>query len=103
MCRDNLCGCDGIFRAEIFRSCRVKREQGRFRHALERPGPFSSPSNESVQCAASTAALGRSGAGAVRQIDKLKDRFPTHLRVDLGMTNIRDVVHKRLLRRQTAR
>jgi len=39
----------------------------------------------------------------VRQIGKLKDRFPTHLRVDLGMTNIRDVVHKRLLRRQTAR
>lgn len=31
---------------------------------------------------------------------KLKDRFPSHLRVHLGTTNIRDVVHKRLLRKK---
>ncbi len=33
-------------------------------------------------------------------IGKLKDRFPTHLRVHLGTTNIRDVVHKRLLKKK---
>lgn len=32
-------------------------------------------------------------------IGKLKDRFPTQLRVHLGTTNIRDVVHKRLLKK----
>jgi hypothetical protein len=32
-------------------------------------------------------------------IGKLKDRFPPHLRVHLAATNIRDVVHKRLLRK----
>ncbi len=35
-------------------------------------------------------------------LGKLKDRFPTHLRVHLGTTNIRDVVHKRLLKKSTA-
>jgi hypothetical protein len=33
-------------------------------------------------------------------IGKLKDRFPGHLRVHLGTTNIRDVVHKRLLKKR---
>jgi hypothetical protein len=33
-------------------------------------------------------------------IGKLKDRFPESLRVHLGTTNIRDVVHKRLLRKK---
>lgn len=33
-------------------------------------------------------------------IGKLKDRFPPHLRVHLGTTNIRDVVHKRLLKKK---
>jgi hypothetical protein len=33
-------------------------------------------------------------------IGKLKDRFPQNLRVHLGHTNIRDVVHKRLLRKR---
>jgi len=33
-------------------------------------------------------------------IAKLKDRFPPHLRVHLGTTNIRDVVHKRLLKKK---
>lgn len=32
-------------------------------------------------------------------IGKLKDRFPQQLRVHLGTTNIRDVVHKRLLKK----
>ncbi len=36
-------------------------------------------------------------------IGKLKDRFPPSLRVHLATTNIRDVVHKRLLRKQPAR
>ncbi len=31
---------------------------------------------------------------------KLKDRFPQHLRVHLANTNIRDVVHKRLLKKK---
>lgn len=31
---------------------------------------------------------------------KLKDRFPSHLRVHLAATNIRDVVHKRLLKKK---
>ena len=33
-------------------------------------------------------------------IGKLKDRFPASLRVHLGTTNIRDVVHKRLLKKK---
>jgi hypothetical protein len=33
-------------------------------------------------------------------LGKLKDRFPTHLRVHLGTTNIRDVIHKRLLKKK---
>ena len=33
-------------------------------------------------------------------IGKLKDRFPSHLRVHLAATNIRDVVHKRLLKKR---
>lgn len=33
-------------------------------------------------------------------LGKLKDRFPTHLRVHLATTNIRDVVHKRLLKKK---
>lgn len=33
-------------------------------------------------------------------LGKLKDRFPSHLRVHLGTTNIRDVVHKRLLKKK---
>ena len=32
-------------------------------------------------------------------LGKLKDRFPAHLRVHLATTNIRDVVHKRLLKK----
>lgn len=36
-------------------------------------------------------------------IGKLKDRFPPRLRVHLGTTNIRDVVHKRLLRKKPER
>jgi len=32
-------------------------------------------------------------------IGKLKDRFPTKLRIHLAVTNIRDVVHKRLLKK----
>jgi hypothetical protein len=35
-------------------------------------------------------------------IGKLKDRFPPHSRVHLAATNIRDVVHKRLLRKAPA-
>ncbi len=35
-------------------------------------------------------------------LGKLKDRFPTNLRVHLGTTNIRDVVHKRLLKKKPA-
>jgi hypothetical protein len=38
-------------------------------------------------------------AGQASAIVKLKDRFPPALRVHLGVTNIRDVVHKRLLRK----
>lgn len=34
-------------------------------------------------------------------LGKLKDRFPPHLRVHLGTSNIRDVVHKRLLKKKT--
>ena len=33
-------------------------------------------------------------------IGKLKDRFPPHLRVHLSTTNIRDVVHERLLKKK---
>ena len=36
-------------------------------------------------------------------ISKLKDRFPQRLRVHLAPTNIRDVVHKRLLKKQKAK
>ncbi len=39
-------------------------------------------------------------AGQASAIVKLKDRFPPSLRVHLGVTNIRDVVHKRLLRKK---
>lgn len=39
-------------------------------------------------------------AGQASAIVKLKDRFPSGLRVHLGVTNIRDVVHKRLLRKR---
>ncbi|MBI2378669.1 MAG: BREX system P-loop protein BrxC [Deltaproteobacteria bacterium] len=36
-------------------------------------------------------------------LGKLKDRFPPHLRVHLASTNIRDVVHKRLLKKRPDR
>ncbi|QDE82498.1 BREX system P-loop protein BrxC [Myxococcus xanthus] len=36
-------------------------------------------------------------------IGKLKDRFPPHLRVHLATTNIRDVVHRRLLKKHRDR
>lgn len=36
-------------------------------------------------------------------LGKLKDRFPPHLRVHLGTTNIRDVVHRRLLKKDPKR
>jgi hypothetical protein len=39
-------------------------------------------------------------AGQASAIVKLKDRFPPALRVHLGVTNIRDVVHRRLLRKK---
>jgi hypothetical protein len=39
-------------------------------------------------------------AGQATAIVKLKDRFPPSLRVHLGVANIRDVVHKRLLRKK---
>jgi hypothetical protein len=38
-------------------------------------------------------------AGVQSPLAKLKDRFPPALRVHLGISNIRDVVHKRLLRK----
>src|SRR5690606_25086837 len=38
--------------------------------------------------------------GGATAIVKLKDRFPPALRVHLGVANIRDVVHKRLLRKK---
>jgi len=40
------------------------------------------------------------GTGAGASIAKLKDRFPPALRVHLGVANMRDVVHKRLLRKK---
>jgi hypothetical protein len=40
------------------------------------------------------------GIGQQHPIQKLKDRFPPALRVYLGVANIRDVVHKRLLRKK---
>ncbi len=40
---------------------------------------------------------------AANPLAKLKDRFPPALRVHLATTNIRDVVHKRLLRKDPAR
>jgi hypothetical protein len=39
----------------------------------------------------------------VNNIGKLKDRFPPKLRVHLATTNIRDVVHKRLLKKRADR
>ena len=36
-------------------------------------------------------------------LSKLKDRFPNHLRVHLSPANIRDVVHRRLLKKDPAR
>jgi hypothetical protein len=39
-------------------------------------------------------------AAETNNLGKLKDRFPAHLRVHLGTTNIRDVVHKRLLKKK---
>lgn len=39
-------------------------------------------------------------AGAATAIVKLKDRFPPSLRVHLGTASIREVVHKRLLRKR---
>lgn len=41
-------------------------------------------------------------SGENNNLSKLKDRFPTHLRVHLSTTNIRDVVHKRLLKKKPA-
>ncbi len=40
------------------------------------------------------------GTTVASAIGKLKDRFPSSLRVHLGTANIRDVVHKRLLRKK---
>ncbi|HEY5962261.1 MAG TPA: BREX system P-loop protein BrxC, partial [Polyangiaceae bacterium] len=40
------------------------------------------------------------GSNVASAIGKLKDRFPASLRVHLGVANIRDVVHKRLLRKK---
>jgi hypothetical protein len=40
------------------------------------------------------------GAGHGGNLNKMKDRFPAALRVHLGTANIRDVVHKRLLRKK---
>jgi tetratricopeptide (TPR) repeat protein len=40
------------------------------------------------------------GVGVSSSITKLKDRFPPSMRVHLGIANIRDVVHKRLLRKR---
>lgn len=40
---------------------------------------------------------------AANPLSKLKDRFPQSLRVHLATTNIRDVVHKRLLKKDPAR
>lgn len=40
------------------------------------------------------------GAGNIATLAKMKDRFPPALRVHLGTANIRDVVHKRLLRKK---
>jgi hypothetical protein len=39
-------------------------------------------------------------AGNVATLAKMKDRFPPALRVHLGTTNIKEVVHKRLLRKK---
>lgn len=41
-------------------------------------------------------------AGNTATLSKLKDRFPPALRVHLGAANIRDVVHRRLLRKKKA-
>lgn len=42
-------------------------------------------------------------AGHSATLSKLKDRFPPALRVHLGTANIRDVVHRRLLRKRRRR
>lgn len=42
-------------------------------------------------------------AAESNNLGKLKDRFPPQLRVHLGATNIRDVVHKRLLKKRRDR
>lgn len=39
-------------------------------------------------------------AATSNNLGKLKDRFPSSLRVHLGSTNIRDVIHKRLLKKK---
>lgn len=41
-------------------------------------------------------------AGNVTSLSKLKDRFPPSLRIHLGEANIRDVLHRRLLRKDPA-
>lgn len=40
------------------------------------------------------------GTGIASSLGKLKDRFPASLRVHLGQANIREVVHKRLLKKK---
>jgi hypothetical protein len=40
------------------------------------------------------------GLGVAASLAKMKDRFPPSLRVHLGIANIRDVVHKRLLKKK---
>lgn len=42
-------------------------------------------------------------SGAATALGKLKDRFPASLRVHLATTNIRDVVHRRLLKKSPAK
>lgn len=42
------------------------------------------------------------GVAATANLSKLKDRFPAHLNVHLGTSNIRDVVHQRLLKKKSA-
>lgn len=42
------------------------------------------------------------GAASNTNLSKLKDRFPPRLRVHLGTSNIRDVVHQRLLKKKHA-
>lgn len=42
-------------------------------------------------------------SGAATALGKLKDRFPSSLRVHLATTNIRDVVHRRLLKKKASK